>query len=229
MDNQQNTHHAYLLFVTHTLLLFCHSCVMLMHAGKTVEYWAYGGDFGSFPDDAQFCINGMIWPNREPHPGCFEAKAAMVTCTHTPHCPPYHLVLSTFSSAHVGFRWSPSIWSCSALTSCIQLICQIALIAACSHDDVLLLAWRYLASAQTEGSILVIATHMRQPVHCVLAAAVFYSKCMHAFHSTMCRSQRRQEAPLCPTRRLLGHQHFYNVDFIARVVSYYFVTIIPSI
>ncbi|KAA6422205.1 MAG: hydrolyzing O-glycosyl compounds [Trebouxia sp. A1-2] len=46
-------------------------------SGKTVEYWAYGGDFGSFPDDAQFCINGMIWPNREPHPGCFEAKAAM--------------------------------------------------------------------------------------------------------------------------------------------------------
>ena len=48
------------------------------HAGKTVEYWAYGGDFGSFPDDAQFCINGMIWPDRKPHPGCFEAKSAMV-------------------------------------------------------------------------------------------------------------------------------------------------------
>lgn len=49
------------------------------HAGKTVEYWAYGGDFGSFPDDAQFCINGMIWPDRKPHPGCFEAKSAMVS------------------------------------------------------------------------------------------------------------------------------------------------------
>lgn len=56
------------------------------HAGKTVEYWAYGGDFGNFPDDAQFCINGMIWPDRKPHPGCFEAKSAMVRrptdCTH---------------------------------------------------------------------------------------------------------------------------------------------------
>lgn len=50
----------------------------LSSAGKTVEYWAYGGDFGSFPDDAQFCINGMIWPDRRPHPGCFEAKSAMV-------------------------------------------------------------------------------------------------------------------------------------------------------
>ena len=48
-------------------------------SGKKVEYWAYGGDFGSFPDDAQFCINGMVWPNRQPHPGCFEAKAAMVS------------------------------------------------------------------------------------------------------------------------------------------------------
>ncbi|KAL3153868.1 hypothetical protein ABBQ32_013441 [Trebouxia sp. C0010 RCD-2024] len=46
-------------------------------SGKTVEYWAYGGDFGSFPDDAQFCINGMVWPNRQPHPGCYEAKACM--------------------------------------------------------------------------------------------------------------------------------------------------------
>lgn len=58
-----------------------HVCVStpgLKNAGKTVEYWAYGGDFGSFPDDAQFCINGMIWPDRKPHPGCFEAKAAMV-------------------------------------------------------------------------------------------------------------------------------------------------------
>lgn len=56
------------------------------NAGKTVEYWAYGGDFGSFPDDAQFCINGMIWPDRKPHPGCFEAKAAMVSSFHS-QCP----------------------------------------------------------------------------------------------------------------------------------------------
>ena len=174
--------HIYCL--SRTLLLFCASCVMLMHAGKSVEYWAYGGDFGSFPDDAQFCINGMIWPNREPHPGCFEAKAAMVTCTHTPHCPPYHLVLSpsaTFSSACVGFMCSPSIQSCSALVRCIQLICEVALIAAGGDDELLLLAWRYFPSAQSKGSIRAIATHMATivtcPCSCCLSTAIPRKPC----------------------------------------------------
>ena len=25
-----------------------------------VQYWAYGGDFGDVPNDAQFCINGLV-------------------------------------------------------------------------------------------------------------------------------------------------------------------------
>lgn len=37
-------------------------------------YWAYGGDFGDEPHDANFCINGMIWPDRTPHPGMYECK-----------------------------------------------------------------------------------------------------------------------------------------------------------
>ena len=38
------------------------------------EYWAYGGDFGDRPNDANFNINGMIWPNRTPHPAMYEMK-----------------------------------------------------------------------------------------------------------------------------------------------------------
>lgn len=38
------------------------------------EYWAYGGDFGDAPHDANFCINGMIWPDRTPHPAMWEIK-----------------------------------------------------------------------------------------------------------------------------------------------------------
>jgi beta-galactosidase len=38
------------------------------------EYWAYGGDFGDRPNDKNFCINGMVWPDRVPHPGMFEFK-----------------------------------------------------------------------------------------------------------------------------------------------------------
>ena len=51
--------------------------------GKTVEAWGYGGDFGDPVHDAQFNINGLIWPNREPHPGCWECKAVMVRQLHT--------------------------------------------------------------------------------------------------------------------------------------------------
>ena len=47
--------------------------------GRTVEGWGYGGDFGDDPNDAQFCINGMVWPDRTPHPSCYEAKEAMVS------------------------------------------------------------------------------------------------------------------------------------------------------
>ncbi|EIE18998.1 hypothetical protein COCSUDRAFT_20201 [Coccomyxa subellipsoidea C-169] len=43
--------------------------------GNDVEAWGYGGDFGDPVHDAQFCINGLIWPNRVPHPGAFECKA----------------------------------------------------------------------------------------------------------------------------------------------------------
>ncbi|WP_406610986.1 beta-galactosidase [Agarivorans sp. JK6] len=41
-------------------------------SGET--YWAYGGDFGDQPNDRQFCINGLIFPDRSPHPSLYEIK-----------------------------------------------------------------------------------------------------------------------------------------------------------
>ena len=41
-------------------------------AGKT--YWAYGGDFGDVPNDFNFCADGLVWPDRTPHPGLYEYK-----------------------------------------------------------------------------------------------------------------------------------------------------------
>ncbi len=38
------------------------------------EYWAYGGDFGDEPTDYDICINGLIWPDRTPHPAMWEFK-----------------------------------------------------------------------------------------------------------------------------------------------------------
>ena len=38
------------------------------------EYWAYGGDFGDIPNDGDFCINGLVFPDRTPQPEILEAK-----------------------------------------------------------------------------------------------------------------------------------------------------------
>jgi beta-galactosidase len=40
------------------------------------KYWAYGGDFGEagMPSDGNFCLNGLVWPDRKPHPGLLEVN-----------------------------------------------------------------------------------------------------------------------------------------------------------
>ncbi|WP_330924910.1 beta-galactosidase [Candidatus Sororendozoicomonas aggregata] len=40
------------------------------------HFWAYGGDFGDKINDRQFCINGLVFPDKTPHPALFEAKRA---------------------------------------------------------------------------------------------------------------------------------------------------------
>ncbi len=40
------------------------------------NYYAYGGDYGpeDVPSDGNFCINGLVSPDRTPHPGLIEVK-----------------------------------------------------------------------------------------------------------------------------------------------------------
>lgn len=40
------------------------------------KYWAYGGDYGpqGVPSDGTFCLNGLVSPDRTPHPGLMEVK-----------------------------------------------------------------------------------------------------------------------------------------------------------
>ncbi|MDW3194529.1 MAG: glycoside hydrolase family 2 TIM barrel-domain containing protein [Cytophagales bacterium] len=40
------------------------------------EFWGYGGDFGAqqLPHDHNFCINGLVFPDRTPHPSLWEVK-----------------------------------------------------------------------------------------------------------------------------------------------------------
>ncbi len=41
------------------------------------EWFAYGGDFGDEPNDKNFLINGLIFPDREPSPGLVEYKKVL--------------------------------------------------------------------------------------------------------------------------------------------------------
>ncbi len=38
------------------------------------EFWAFGGDFGDRPNDGNFNINGLVAPDRTPHPHYYEVK-----------------------------------------------------------------------------------------------------------------------------------------------------------
>ena len=38
------------------------------------EFWAYGGDYGDDPNDGNFCCNGLVFPDRTPHPSLLEVK-----------------------------------------------------------------------------------------------------------------------------------------------------------
>ncbi len=38
------------------------------------EWWAYGGDFDDHPNDGNFCVDGLNWPDRTPYPGLLEHK-----------------------------------------------------------------------------------------------------------------------------------------------------------
>ncbi|MBR2872147.1 MAG: DUF4981 domain-containing protein [Lentisphaeria bacterium] len=49
-----------------------HGITKTMADGK--KMWAYGGDFGDTPNDRNFCTDGIVWPDRTPHPALFELK-----------------------------------------------------------------------------------------------------------------------------------------------------------
>lgn len=47
---------------------------LLKEGADGSKHWAYGGDFGDTPNDLNFCLNGIIWPDRTPHPAIHEVK-----------------------------------------------------------------------------------------------------------------------------------------------------------
>lgn len=48
------------------------------------EYFAYGGDFGEYPHDGNFVMDGLCFPDRTPSPGLTEYKAVLCPITVEP-------------------------------------------------------------------------------------------------------------------------------------------------
>lgn len=52
-------------------------CDHVIDMGKTVKgkkVYAYGGDHGEYPHDSNFCMDGLVYPDRTPHTGLTEFK-----------------------------------------------------------------------------------------------------------------------------------------------------------
>ncbi|HEY3329709.1 MAG TPA: glycoside hydrolase family 2 TIM barrel-domain containing protein [Capsulimonadaceae bacterium] len=54
------------------------------HKPNGEEWFAYGGDFGDKPHDGNFCIDGLVSPDRVPHPGLKEYKKVIEPVRLTP-------------------------------------------------------------------------------------------------------------------------------------------------
>ena len=55
-------------------------CDHAVYMGRTADGRAkyfYGGDFGEFPNDGNFCMDGLVYPDRTPHTGLLEFKNVM--------------------------------------------------------------------------------------------------------------------------------------------------------
>lgn len=62
---------------------FCGGCIweytdhsVAIPDGKGGYNYTYGGDFNDFPNDNNFCVDGLVYPDRTPHTGFKEAKIA---------------------------------------------------------------------------------------------------------------------------------------------------------
>lgn len=53
---------------------WCDHAVLMGKTNDGRPKYYYGGDFGEFPHDANFCMDGLVYPDRTPHTGLKEYK-----------------------------------------------------------------------------------------------------------------------------------------------------------
>jgi len=53
---------------------FTDHTVALRDCKNNPTKFTYGGDFGDYPNDGNFCVDGLVYPDRRPHTGLLELK-----------------------------------------------------------------------------------------------------------------------------------------------------------
>lgn len=53
---------------------WCDHAIDMGNAGEGRRKYYYGGDSGEFPHDGNFCMDGLVYPDRKPHTGLLEYK-----------------------------------------------------------------------------------------------------------------------------------------------------------
>ncbi|GMH38332.1 hypothetical protein BSKO_06216 [Bryopsis sp. KO-2023] len=99
------------------------------------EFWAYGGDFDDEPNDAQFCINGLVFPDRTPHPALAEVKFVQAPFSfgfkHSPEMP------SGFPMIEIRNKWE------FASSSAVRFEFAVVVDGSMEHSE-----WRHLTDVE---------------------------------------------------------------------------------
>lgn len=53
---------------------WCDHAIWMGRTPEGRDMYGYGGDFGEFPHDGNFCMDGLVYPDRTPHTGLLEWK-----------------------------------------------------------------------------------------------------------------------------------------------------------
>lgn len=53
---------------------WCDHAIFAGKTGRSTPKYLYGGDSGEYPHDSNFCMDGLVYPNRVPHTGLRELK-----------------------------------------------------------------------------------------------------------------------------------------------------------
>jgi beta-galactosidase len=91
-----------------------HGLVQQLPDGTT--RWAYGGDFGDTPNDGNFCLDGLVWPDRRPKPALWEHRqlAAPVRVTPGPGGAAEGSIELSNRQYFTGLGWLRASWELTA-------------------------------------------------------------------------------------------------------------------